>query len=105
MKILAIVSRKGGAGKTTLATHLAMAASIRIARSAGKPFFVVVNAAPVQGSEVTEMQTALEAAGVAIAPVVLHQRKAFSARMQEGRTAQEMEPNGKAAAEIHALLL
>ena len=83
----------------------AIGGSVRIARSAGKPFFVVVNAAPVQGSEVEEMQTALKTADVAVAPVVLHHRKAFSARMQEGRTAQEIEPRGKAAAELRDLLL
>jgi chromosome partitioning protein len=38
-----------------------------------------------------------------VAPVVLHQRKAFSSRMQEGRTADEPEPDGKAAAELTAL--
>jgi chromosome partitioning protein len=83
----------------------AIGASVRIARNAGKPFFVVTNAAPVQGTEVQEMQAALAAAGVEAAPVILHHRKAFSARMQEGRTAQEIEPKGKAASEIKALLL
>ena len=83
----------------------AIGASVRIARSADKPFAVVTNAAPVQGPEVEEMRTALAAAGVEMAPVILHHRKAFSARMQEGRTAQEVEPKGKAAGEIKALLL
>jgi chromosome partitioning protein len=83
----------------------AIGASVRIARAAGKPLFVVINAAPIQGTEVEEMRAALSAAGVEIAPIVLHQRKAFSARMQEGRTATETEPKGKAADEIRALLL
>ncbi len=83
----------------------AIGASVRIARSAGKPAFVVINAAPIQGTEVEEMRAALSAAGVELAPVVLHQRKAFSARMQEGRTATETEPKGKAAEETRALLL
>jgi chromosome partitioning protein len=51
------------------------------------------------------MRAALSSAGVEVAPVVLHQRKAFSARMQEGRTAAEIEPKGKAAEEIRALFL
>jgi chromosome partitioning protein len=46
---------------------------------------------------------ALAGASVPVAPVVLHQRKAFSSRMQEGRTAGEHEPDGKAAAELTAL--
>ena len=83
----------------------AIGASVRIARNSGKPFFVVVNAAPVQGVEIREMRAALAGAGVELAPVVLHQRKAYAARMQEGRTAAEIEPHGKAAVEVRELLL
>jgi chromosome partitioning protein len=83
----------------------AIGASVRIARAVGKAPFVVINAAPIQGTEVEEMRAALSSAGVEVAPVVLHQRKAFSARMQEGRTAVEIEPKGKAAEEIRALML
>lgn len=83
----------------------AIPASILIAKSAGRPFFVVCNAAPIQGAEVEEMRAALAASGVEMSPVVLHQRKAFSARMHEGRTAAETEPGGKAAAEIRELFL
>jgi chromosome partitioning protein len=64
----------------------AVATSVKIA--AGRPFAVAINAA-------------LASAAVAIAPVVRHQRKAFSSRMREGRTA--TEPDGKAAAEIATL--
>ena len=81
----------------------AVAASIRIAAATGRPFAVAINAAPVAGVEVAEMRAALASASVAVAPVVLHQRKAFSSRMQEGRTATEHEPDGKAAAQITAL--
>lgn len=83
----------------------AIGASIRLARAVNKPAFVVINAAPVQGVETAETRAALANAGVEIAPVVLHQRKAYSARMHEGRTAQEVEPKGKAAAEVKDLLL
>ena len=83
----------------------AIPASIRIAQSAGKPFFVVCNAAPVQGSEVEEMKAALAAAGVEMSPIILHQRKAYSSQMHEGRTATEAEPKGKAAEEIRYLFL
>jgi len=79
--------------------------SVRIARVSDKPFFVVINAAPSQGREVSEMRAALATSNIEIAPVVLHQRKAFAAWMQQGRTAQEFEPHGKAAAETHQLLL
>lgn len=83
----------------------AIGASVRIARAVGKVPFVVINAAPIQGTEVEEMRFALLSAGVEVAPIVLHQRKAYSARMQEGRTATEIEPKGKAADEIRALFL
>jgi chromosome partitioning protein len=83
----------------------AIGASVRIARAAGKPFYVVINAAPAQGVETDETHTAITGAGVELAPVVLHQRKAYAARMHEGRTAQEIEPKGKAAGEIRELLL
>jgi chromosome partitioning protein len=81
----------------------AVAASVRIATTTGRPIVVAINAAPVVGVEVAEMRAALAGAGVPGAPVVLHQRKAFSSRMQEGRTAGEHEPDGKAAAEVTAL--
>lgn len=83
----------------------AIGASIRLARHVDKPAYVVINAAPVQGVETDETRSALANAGVEIAPVVLHQRKAYAARMHEGRTAQEVEPKGKAASEISDLLL
>src|SRR5208337_1826178 len=98
----------------------AIGASIRLARAVNKPAYVVINAAPVQGVETAETRTALAGAGVELAPMVLHQRKAYAARMHEGRTAQEIEPNGerererrtgtangngKAAGEIRELML
>jgi chromosome partitioning protein len=79
-------------------------ASIRVATTAKKPVWVVINAAPTQGTEVAETRDALQAAGVTVAPTVIHQRKAFSARAHEGRTALEFEPGGKAAREIEDLL-
>lgn len=83
----------------------AIGASVRVAQASKRPCWVVINAAPTQGSEVGETRAALEAAGVQVAPVTIHQRKAFSARAHEGRTAMEHEPGGKAAQEIDALLL
>jgi chromosome partitioning protein len=83
----------------------AIGASVRLARNAGKPAYVIINAAPVQGVETAEAIAALTAAGVEVCPVVLHHRKPYASRIHEGRTAQEIEPKGKAAAEIDALLL
>ena len=81
----------------------AIGISIRIAEAAGKPAFVVANAAPTQGDEVAQMRKAIEKAGIAVCPTALHQRKAFASYIQEGRTAQEADPKSKAADEINDL--
>ena len=83
----------------------AIGASVRLARNVDKPAFVVVNAAPVQGTETDETIAALTAAGVDLCPVVIHQRKAFASRIHEGLTASEADPKGKAATEVRDLLL
>jgi chromosome partitioning protein len=83
----------------------AIGASVRLARNAGKPAYVIINAAPVQGVETAEAIAAITAAGVDVCPVVLHHRKPYASRIHEGRTAREIEPKGKAAGEIQALLL
>jgi chromosome partitioning protein len=83
----------------------AIGASIRLARAAEKPAIVIINAAPVQGVETGEAIRAIQGAGVEVCPVVLHQRKPYASRIHEGRTATEIEPKGKAAAETQALLL
>jgi chromosome partitioning protein len=79
--------------------------SVLIAQAAKKPFFVVITEAPPQGVETEEAIAAISGAGVEVAPVVLHRRKAFSSRAHEGLAALDIEPKGKAAAEIRALFL
>jgi chromosome partitioning protein len=81
----------------------AIGASVRLAQGAAKPAWVVINAAPIQGVEEKQMRAALGAAGVSVCPVVIHQRKAFSVFLADGRTAQEAEPKGRAAEEVKAL--
>ena len=83
----------------------AIGASVRLAQAAGKDAFVIINAAPVRGVETTEAIEAISSAGVEVCPVVIHHRKSFASRIHEGRTAQEIEPRGKAAVEIRNLLL
>lgn len=83
----------------------AIGASVRLARAAGKPVYVVINAAPVQGTETEEARAAIRGAGVEVCPLVLYHRKPYASRIHEGRTAQETDPKGKAAAEIQSLLL
>jgi len=83
----------------------AIGASVRLARTTGKPAYVVINAAPAQGTESQEAMQALVAAGVTVSPVIIHQRKAFASFIQEGGSAGEAEPKGKAADEVTKLFL
>ena len=69
-----------------------------------KPAFVVFNRTPsrapnlfAQGSEV------VSAMGLQVAPVMLVERAAYHHAEQEGKAAQEIAPDGKAAAEIAEL--
>jgi len=70
----------------------------------GKPAFVIFNAGPPRGTvaytEATEVATLI---GFKVAPVHLTERAAFHVATRDGRSAQEMEPEGKAAAEVAAI--
>lgn len=79
--------------------------TVKKALASGKPAFVLINAAPVQGVETAEATEAIGRAGVGVCPVVFHARKAFVSRFHEGMTALETDPKGKAAEEIRALCL
>ncbi len=64
---------------------------------------VVVNRAPVQGKRHIETQDAARVQGFTVCPVVIHNRAAHGDAGNVGRSAAEMEPNGRAAQEITAL--
>jgi hypothetical protein len=83
----------------------ALPTTLAIARASRKPFFVVLNDAPVQGREVQETADSLKQAGIEVSPVVLHNRKAFYSHMQIGETAEDFDPRGMAAGEARALTL
>lgn len=82
----------------------AIAATRDVAELARKPAAVAINAAPVRSAIVAETARALTAQGFRVCPQVIHQRVAFSHSVIDGRTALELEPDGKAADEIRALL-
>jgi chromosome partitioning protein len=84
---------------------ISVATSVKLAKASGKPFFVVINAAPVQGVETAEAVAAITTEGVEVAPVVLHSRKPFVSRFHEGLTALDIDPKGKAAAEMREFFL
>ncbi len=77
--------------------------TVKAALTSGKPAFVLINAAPVQGPETAEATQAMERAGVKVCPVVFHARKPFVSRFHEGLTASEFDPKGKASDEISEL--
>lgn len=75
-----------------------------LARFAGKPAFVVFNAGPPRAVTLyTEATGVVQRIGLTVAPVRLSDRAAFHQTTGSGKAAQEMEPSGKAAAEIGQL--
>lgn len=81
----------------------AIGTTLNLAAVAGKPAFVVLNAVPPYGRIGQEARQALVDAGVDVATPVLHQLVAYAHAVNDGRTAQEYDPRGKAATEIEAL--
>lgn len=81
----------------------AVEATLTLAELAKKPAFVVLNAAAPRSSLTGEARAALAARGAQVAPIVVYQRAAFVNGVIDGRTALEIEPNGKAAGEIAGL--
>jgi chromosome partitioning protein len=82
----------------------AVQTTLLLARTANKPAYVVLNAVPARSGGVDKEATAtLSAQGALVAPCYLTHRVAFAHGVIDGRTAQEFEANGKAAAEIEAI--
>jgi chromosome partitioning protein len=81
----------------------AIGTTLNLAAIAAKPAYVVLNAVPPLGKVGDEARRALEGGGVAVAAPLLHHLVAFSHAVNDGRTAQELVPKSKAAAEIAAL--
>lgn len=77
----------------------AIAATVALAREAGKPFVFVVNGATPRANITAEAVVALSEHGQ-VAPVILYQRTDFAASMIDGRTVMETTPSGRSAQEI-----
>lgn len=73
--------------------------TIDLAKMAGKPAAVVLNAVPPRGAIADDAAAAVAGYGVEIVPVSFGQRAAFQHSLTGGQTAQEYEPGGKAAEE------
>ena len=72
--------------------------------SLGKSTYVVLNALPPNAPKVlADARAAVAVHDLEVAPVTLQQRVAFSHALTVSQTADEYEPNGKAAEEIAQL--
>lgn len=74
-----------------------------LALIAQKPYAVVLNATPSHPALTEEAREGIAALDMPLAPCELGMRQAFVRSLTEGKTAQEIEPKGKAAQEINAL--
>lgn len=81
----------------------AISDTIDLVNLAKKTATVVLNAVPPRGSLADEAIEAIKGYGMAVAPVKVGQRAAFVHSLTTGLTAQEYEPEGKAAEEIQQL--
>jgi chromosome partitioning protein len=81
----------------------AIGSTLDVVRLAGKTAAVILNAVPPRGGLADEAAEAIVRSGAAICPVRLGQRSAYATSLTSGLTAQEYEPNGKAAGEVGAL--
>lgn len=79
---------------------MAMTKTLQLVQHYGKPAAVVLTFCPIQGKEITDTEDAIRQLGALLAPVRIHNRVAYSRAQQTGLTAQEFEPEGKAAEEI-----
>jgi chromosome partitioning protein len=80
-----------------------MTRTLELVRHYGKPSAVVLTFCPVQGREIADTEDAVAQLGAVLAPVRIHNRVAYSRAQQTGLTAEEFEPDSKAAAEIKHL--
>ena len=79
----------------------AMSFTSNLLKLTGKPGYVVFSQVPARGDSVlADVSEALATYGLAVAPINLHLRAAFSNAIPGGLVAQEYEAKGKAAQEI-----
>jgi len=81
----------------------AIETTLMLAKTATRPAYVVLNAVPPRSGIGKEAAEGLTAQGAQVAPRQLTHRAAFTHGVIDGRTAQEFEPQGKAAVEIEGL--
>lgn len=77
--------------------------TVKYTQQVNKRPAVVLTFCPSSGTEAAEAREIVSKMGADLVPVDIHSRKAYSRAQIEGLTAQEFEPEGKAAAEIKRL--
>lgn len=82
---------------------IAMTRTVELIKAFSKRAAVVLTFCPPVGKELEEAQEAVSQLNVELCPVRIGNRIAFSRAQQSGQTAQEYEPQGKAAEEIKQL--
>ena len=76
-----------------------VSATVELVQKAGKPFLFVIAQAIPRTNITDEAQAVLAEVG-RVVPTVMHNRVDYAGAMTDGRTAQEIDPGGKAANEI-----
>lgn len=77
----------------------AVGSTVELIEQAGKRMVFVINGAASRAKITGEAAVALSQHGT-VAPVTLFQRTDFASSMIDGRTVQEIDPNGRSAGEI-----
>jgi len=80
----------------------AVGATVDLCDRAGKPLIFVVNGATPKAKITSEAAVALSQHGI-VAPITIHHRTDFASSMIDGRTAMEVDPNGRSSGEIATL--
>lgn len=82
----------------------AIGATARLAKIAGKPAHVILNSMPPRATNIiADAREAVAVHGLEVAPITIQQRAAYAHALIAGQTAQEYEPDGKAAEEMAQL--
>jgi len=77
-----------------------MTITVKLLSKIAKPSAVVLTFCPPSGPEVPGARAAVQDIGAQLCPVEIGLRKSYARAQQTGQTAQEFEPEGKAAEEI-----
>ena len=82
----------------------AIQTTIELAKASGKAAFVIFMGGPQRAGQIYKDAGELIASlGLEVAPVMLTERAAYHRSTETGKTAPEIEPDGKAAEEVAAL--